>query len=194
MKINLYGLAHYEPELTHAQLTAYLKQAGWFTVQEVNSHWRILQQPTDCKRPIDCQTIWLPDTPDAPTPRGMGLAQWGAVFTSAIETLATCEGKRIPDITVPYRVLRVLGSRRLVAADRQSGAFTTFFPYRDVLNIVLDMVLPPESVAIRDVLAHAAFQHWELLEPKAAAAWSLSWKAHLETAQRGYAVWIEKVR
>jgi hypothetical protein len=195
MQINLYGLAHHEPELTHAQLTAYLKQAEWFTVKEISPHWRILQQPAACKGLMDCQTIWLPDTPDAPTPRGIGLSQWGAVFTSAIETLATCEGKRAEDVSVPYRVLRVLGSRRLGAADQQPGAFTTFFPYFTLLDLELPTGLPAsENVTLRDVLGHAAFQHWELLEPEAAATWSRSWKAHLETAQRGYAVWLEKVQ
>jgi hypothetical protein len=194
MKINLSALAQRKPELTLSVLTDYLKRTGWSAVKEVDKHWRILQQPAPCEHPVDCQTIWLPDTPEAPTPPGVGLAQWDYVFWQAIDTLAIYENKPIDDVLVPYRVLQILGSRHLAAVDRQPGAFTTFFPYRDVLNLVLDMALPPEPVAIRDILAHEAFQHWELLQPETAAEWSLSWEAHIEVEYRGYAAWIEKVR
>ena len=187
MKINLYRLAQREPELTHATLRAYLKMTGWTAATDAPRYWHA---------PTQDATMLLPESPGAPLPQRnpWGVRDWADCFRTAIQTLATYEDKRIPAITVPYRVLHVLGSRRLAATDRQPGAFTTFFPYRDVLTLVLDMTLPPEPVAIRDVLGHAAFHHWELLEPETAAAWSLSWEAHIEVEYRGYAVWIAKVR
>lgn len=189
MQIHLYGLAHHEPELTHAQLTLYLQMTHWIATDTDQPTWYVAPTGDTADG-----SIFVPDSPHE-TPSGVGSTDWPVLFERAIETLATCEGKREEDVTVPYRVLRALGSRRLGAADRQPGAFTTFFPYFILLDLELPTGLPAsKNVTLRDVLGHAAFQHWELLEPEAAAIWSRSWKAHLETAQHGYAVWLEKVQ
>ena len=188
MSIYLYGLAHYNPELTHKTLRAYLHMTGWAEADAAPQHWHA---------PTQDETILLPESPDAPLPQrnAGGSRDWADCFQTAIETLATYEDQPVTEITVPYRVLQVLGRRRLSATDRQPGAFTTFIPYRDVLNMVFDIpLLPANPMTIREALAAEAFRHWQLLQPETAAEWSLSWQAHIEVEYRGYAVWIEKVR
>jgi hypothetical protein len=189
MSSYLYGLAHHNPELTHETLRAYLKAANWIEADTNQPTWYFA--PTG---DMADGAIWLPDSPHE-TPPGVGLADWPTIFDRAIETLATYEDQLVTEITVPYRVLQVLGRRRLSATDRQPGAFTTFCPYYTLLNLELPANLPAaESPRLRDILAHEAFRHWQLLQPETAAEWSLSWQAHIEVEYRGYAVWIEKVR